>query len=103
MQIEYEDENVKKLFQDLMDIRGSKGLMKKKIGAELTKAVKKRFIQLEAAENFCIYLMTGLGKPHLLEGWDNCYSIHVAANWRFVIAPVLDVLDAESLKNCDTI
>lgn len=32
--IEFEDEKVKELFDDLNDVQGSKGLMKKTIGAD---------------------------------------------------------------------
>ena len=103
MQIEYEDTSVKELFLDLELVKESRGLMKKAIGFELTRAVKKRYNQLKAADNFSVYLSTGLGKPHVLAGTNGCYGIHITANWRLVIKPLTDELSSESLKKCDAI
>lgn len=103
MQIIYEDDSVRELFEDLCQIQMPRGLMKKQIGAELTRAVKKRFDQLKAAKNFYIYLTTGLGKPHLLTGMDRCYAVHVTANWRLVLEPIADNISPEALKQCDTV
>lgn len=103
MQITYEDDSVKELFEDLCQIQMYKGLMKKRIGAELTRSVKKRYDQLRAADNFYIYLSTGLGKPHSLTGMEGCYGVHVTANWRLVICPVAEDTSPEALKQCDTV
>ncbi|MGB4659630.1 MAG: hypothetical protein WBI07_10640 [Mobilitalea sp.] len=104
LQIEYEDPNVKELFDDLGLIQASKNLMKKRIGTDMTKAVKKRYDQIKAANNFAIYLSTGLGKPHSLSGDKlGCYEVHVTANWRLIIQPVSEDNSAESLKNCDSL
>ena len=104
MQIEYEDSHVEKLFNDLSDIQGSKNLMIKKIGPELTKAVKKRYDQLKASNNFAIYLSTGLGKPESLVGDKyGLYEVRISANWRLIIQPVSLGLSPESLIVCDTI
>lgn len=104
MHIEYEESKVKELFEDLVLIQSSRNLMRKLIGPELTKAVKKRYDQLKAASNFSIYLSTGLGKPHLLTGnMSALYGVFVTANWRLVIKPVSVDSRAESFKDCDTI
>lgn len=103
MQITYEDDSVKELFEDLCQIQMPKGLMKKQIGAELTRSVKKRFDQLKAAENFSIYLSTGLGKPHSLTGMVGCYGVNVTANWRLVVQPMVEDTSPEALKCCDTV
>lgn len=103
MQITYEDDSVKELFEDLCQIRMPKGIMKKQIGAELTRAVKKRYDQLRAADNFYIYLSTGLGKPHKLTDMDGCYGVNVNANWRLIISPVAENLAPDTLKACDTV
>ena len=104
MQIEYEDTKVKELFDDLALIQSSKNLMNKQIGPELTKAVKKRYDQLKAANNFSIYLSTGLGKPHSLSGDKFAlYGVFVTVNWKLIIKPVSDCSSAEALKYCDII
>jgi len=59
---------------------------------------------LKAAKSFAIYLSTGLGKPHSLTGdKKNLYEVHITANWRLIILPVINNLSAESIKACDTI
>lgn len=91
------------LFDDLCNIQMSKGLMKKQIGAELTRSVKKRYDQLKAASSFSVYLSTGLGKPHSLTDMEGCYGIHVTANWRLVIQPVAENTSSDAFKKCDTV
>ena len=91
------------MFEDMCLTHGSKAYMRKQIDAELTRAVKKRHDQLKAVDNFHTYLMTGLGKPHLLTEMDSCYGIHVTANWRLVIKPQVESLDVEALQRCDAI
>ena len=103
MQITYEDDSVRELFEDLCQIQMPKGLMKKLIGPELTRSVKKRFDQLKSADNFYIFQSTGLGKPHSLTGMEGCYGVRVTANWRLVVKPVADDTSPEALKNCDTL
>ena len=66
--IEYEDAGVEKLFDDLNDVCNSKNLMKKEIGAELTRAVKKRYNQIVAFSSFSALQQSGIGKMESLEG-----------------------------------
>lgn len=97
MEIEYSNVTVEKYFKDF-------NLMKKDKGADLAKATKKRYDQLKAAENFNIYLTTGLGKPHPLYGnLKGRYGINVTGNIRLVIKPHAESLDPISLKECKTI
>lgn len=77
--------------------------MKKLIGEELTRAVKKRYDQLKSANTFWIYLCTGLGKPHSLTDMYGCYGVHITANWRMVIQPIAENTSPEALKKCDTV
>ena len=103
MEMVFEDQSVKELFEDLSKVQGSKGLMTKKIGAKLTRSVKMRYDQLRAADTFYEYLTTGLGKPHSLTNMDSCYGIHVGANWRLVVQPMVEDTSSEMLKCCDTV
>lgn len=94
MEIDYDNKKVKMLFSDFK-------LMSIEKGFEFTKAVKKRFDQLKAAETFFDYLLTGLGKPHPLVGNKNHhYSISITQNIRLIVEPVTDDLSIESLKTC---
>ncbi|MBO4578653.1 MAG: type II toxin-antitoxin system YoeB family toxin [Clostridiales bacterium] len=102
--VEYEDLKVKELFDDLNDIRYSGNLMRKKAGAEITKAVKKRYNQIVAFSNFEELLNSGLGKPEAMEGnLKGYYSLRVSANYRLIVRPITDDLSIEKLKECDTV
>ena len=86
------------------DVRNSKNLMKKEIGAELTKAVKKRYNQIVAFTSFSALQQSGIGKMESLEGdRKGAYSLRVSANYRLIVKPKTKDLSVESLKNCDTL
>lgn len=102
--VEFEDDRVKELFDDLNDIPKSKNLMQREIGAELTRAVKKRYNQIVAISSFLALQQSGLGKLESLEGRNKgSYSLRVSANYRLILKPKTKDLSAESLKNCDTL
>ena len=104
LNVEYEDIEVKELFDDLNDVRNSKNLMKKEIGAELTKAVKKRYNQIVAFTSFSALQQSGIGKMESLEGdRKGAYSLRVSANYRLIVRPKTKDLSVDSLKNCDTL
>lgn len=97
MKFEYSKPSVEKCFNDF-------NLMRKEIGDELAKGVKKRLGELRAAANFSIYLSTGLGKPHPLSGnLKGFYSISISGNFRLIVKPEAPGLDPESLEKCDLI
>lgn len=95
LQLEYQDEKVRKVLCDTK-------MIQKKVGLELGKKIKQRLNQLEAADNFNQYVTKiGFGKPHPLEGnLDKYYAISISANYRIVVEPLKTELDMESLKNC---
>lgn len=78
--------------------------MKQEIGAELTKAVKKRYNQMIAFSSFSALQHSGIGKMESLVGdRKGSYSLRVSANYRLIIKPKAKDLSAESLKKCDTL
>lgn len=102
--VEYENDEVKELFDDLNDVRNSNNLMKKEIGAELTKAVKKRYNQIAAFSSFLTLQQSGIGKMESLESdRKGSYSLRVSANYRLIVKPKAKDLSAEMLKTCDTL
>ncbi len=104
LNVEFEDDKVQELFEDLNSVSCSCNLMKKKIGAELTRAVKKRYNQIVAFPSFSALQLSGIGKMESLEGdRKGTYSLRVSANYRLVVRPIADDLSAESLKKCDTL
>lgn len=97
MQTKFDNSDVEKYFNDF-------SLMQKAIGNDLTKTIKKRFDALKSANNFSIFLSTGLGKPHPLQGnLKGLYGVGISANQRLIIKPISDNLSPEALKKCDTI
>jgi plasmid maintenance system killer protein len=94
---EYENDRVKEYFEDF-------NLVKKKIGSDMARTVKKRYDQLKAASSFGIYLDTGLGKPHALFGdLKGCFGINISGNVRLVVKPRTESLEPEILRKCDTV
>lgn len=94
MEIIYDNKMVKTLFDDW-------NLMARKKGSEFSRAVKKRYDQLKAAETFADYLKTGLGKPKpLSENKAGLYSVRITANKRLIVQPDIDDLSLEGLKKC---
>ena len=78
--------------------------MRKEIGAELTKTVKKRYNQIIAFSSFSALQQSGIGKTKSLEGdRKGSYSLRVSANYRLIVKPKAKDLSAESLRNCDTL
>lgn len=99
MQFVYEDKNI----QNAIDKDEYKWVIKS-IGLQMTQVFKKRILQIKASNNFAIYLKTGLGKPHPLDGdLAGCYGISITANYRLVVRPITDAYDIESLSQCKTI
>lgn len=85
-------------------MRNSRNLMQKEIGAELTKAVKKRYNQIVASSSFFTLQQLSIGKMESLEGdRKGSYSLRTSANYRMVVRPWAEDLSAESLKKCDTL
>ena len=92
------------MFEDLNNVRASRNLMQKQIGAELTRAVKKKYNQLIAFSDFLALLNSGIGKIESLEGdLKGSYSLRASANYRLILKPKAKDLSAESLKDCDTV
>lgn len=94
MQIEVNDKKLNKLLSDV-------NVLKKTIGIDMTKLLKKRIDQLRAANNFKEFLDIGLGNPHPLVGnFDNLFGIKINKNYRLIVEPLSDKLDDASLRKC---
>ena len=77
--------------------------MKRAVGAELTKAVKKRYNQMISFSSFSALQQSRIGKMESLEGdRKGAYSLTVSANYRLIIKPKAKDQSAESLNRCDT-
>lgn len=104
LDILYENSDVRILFEDLNDVRNTKNLMTKKIGAEYTKAVKKRYNQIAAFSTFYSLQQSGIGKMESLEAdYKGSYSLRLTKNYRLIIKPNTKDTSAESLKKCDAV
>lgn len=79
---------------------GSKKLMKRAIGNELTRAVKRRYNQMISFSSFTALQQSRIGKMESLDGdRKGSYSLTVSANYRLIVKPKAKDLSAESLKN----
>ena len=94
MEIEANNKKLDKLLSDI-------DALKKTIGIDMTKSLKKRIDQLRAADNFKEFLDIGLGDPHPLVGnLDKLFGIKINKNYRLIVKPVSDKLDDDSLSKC---
>ncbi len=92
------------MFCDLNDVCHSKNLMQKRIGFDLTRAVKKRYNEIRACASFYEILQNGIGKVEALSGnFKGLYSIRLSANFRLIIYPKSKDLTKSSLEKCDTV
>ena len=103
MEVDYE-EKIKPFFEDLEKMSGSKGLLQRKVDPKTVKTIKRRVLELKASNTFSIYLSTGLGKPHSLEGdLKGCYAISVTGNYRLIIELCCDISNTVAINNCEAI
>jgi len=104
LHVKYKDFKVQEFFEDLNDVLNSENLMKKEIGLEITKAVKRKYNQMIAFTSFSALLESRIGKMESLSGdKDGDYSLHLTANYRLIVAPDTNDRSVEGLKKCDTI
>ena len=95
--IEMHDKKVAKVLSDSNELV-------KRIGLDKAKILKRRLNEIMASDNFSEYLNIGIGKPHRLVGnLDGCYGIHLTANYRLIIEPLVDTQDNASLEECKNI
>lgn len=104
LKVEFEDGKVEELFTDLNDVRGSRNLLLKAVGRDLTLVLKRRFNQIAAFSTFAALQQSAIGKMEALEGdFMGSYSLRVSANYRLVVKPRCQDLSAACLKRCDTL
>ena len=101
---EYEDDKVLNLFADLNDVMHSKSLLRKTIGVDLARQIKKRYDQIRAFSSFYSFQASGYGKVEALTGdLKGYYSVRLNSNYRLIIKPKSIDLNTNSLKECDTV
>ena len=75
--------------------------MKRTIGNNETKAVKRRINELIASTSFYEYLVLNLGNPHSLSGeLSDCYSVSITGNTRLIVRPLCENHKPETLIIC---
>ena len=84
MEILYENKKLKELFSDTNKLAT-------KVDLHLLKIIKRRFLELMAADTLSDYLKLGLGKPHLLTGnLKGYYATKLDANKRLIFKPIYE-------------
>lgn len=96
MQFEYERKSVEKLFEDFNLILAKH--------TDIARSLKKICNQLKASRNWGIYLSTGMGKPHSLEGnYAEWIGICITGHKRLLIKPADGNFDPVALNKCERI
>lgn len=81
MDILYEKEKDKRLYEDFKALR-------KKHGNDLARIITKRITQIESFETVGDLLDSGLGKGHYLKNnYQNCIALSLTGNYRLIIKP----------------
>lgn len=74
--------------------------MVRKIGKELSIAVKRRFDQIKSFSNFYNYVMAHIDNTESLSGdLKGYYSMTLNRNYRIVVSPEVEDTSFENLKN----
>lgn len=93
MEILYESKKLEELFQDHTKLSA-------KVDFHLLKIIKKRQLELMAADTFFDYLHIGLGRPHLLTGeLHGYYATRLDANKRLIFKPIYE----KNQKDCSKV
>lgn len=88
-------------FNKLEDIIADEKELIITIGPLLAKLLKQRINQIQSFDNFYEYRISGLGKPHPLQGdLSDCFGIHLTGNYRMCIKPLTEDLSNNGLKEC---
>ena len=103
MKILYDSKKIEKYFRDLDDVPEKGNELKRKVGPELARSIKKRYDQIKALPDFYQLMDFPLGKPEPLENTQADYSLRVDANYRLIIMPESKTKDPEELKKCTTV
>jgi len=94
LKFSYPNKKIEKTFTDYNQ-------MQKKLKFDWVRAIKKLINQLEASDNFGVFLSLGLGHPESLSGYKiPTYSLRITANVRLIIELKTD---DEDVKNCEEI
>lgn len=97
MQINIDNNKIKKVFNDPKELIKTVGLDKSKI-------IKRRLNEISSANNFYDYLHYAPGKPHPLScNMDGLYGVHISDNYRLVLEPLSSEYDDKSLKLCEKV
>jgi len=89
VKILYDNERLKKIFMDSLNVNDKNKKMIKEYGMELSNSISKRMLQIQAVVTLDVYFKMGLGKPHFLERpYKHCFAVSVSKNFRLILRPV---------------
>ena len=84
MEIRYETKTLEEIFNDHKKLTA-------KVDLHLLKIIKRRILELRAADTFSDYLKIGLGRPHLLTGdFKGYYAARLDANKRLIFKQIYE-------------
>jgi proteic killer suppression protein/toxin YoeB len=103
VKISFINEKVMKVFEELENVPEKGNLLKKRVGSDMAKQIKKRYNQLKAYTTFEEMLKMPFGRPEGLTNSGTDYSLRLDANYRLIISPNCSKGDPEHLKGCTEI
>lgn len=99
----YKNIKIEEYVLDLNDVSNSKHLLQRKIGTELTRALKKRYNQIVSFSNYAEFVDAHIDNTESLQGdLKGYYSMSLNANYRIVVSPETEDLSISNLKTIDT-
>lgn len=99
-----ETQKIQKYIDDLFDIAESRNLLKRDIGSDLARLVKKRLNEFRSCDNFGSIMSLPIGKPEFLLGDLKGYSsVHLTGNYRLVFRPDCNTDNIEEQKSIDRV
>jgi len=97
VEVKYENKRLQELFSD-------HSKLVKKLGMNMTRAIKKRTNEIKASVSFQQWLDTRLGNPHQLVGdLRDYYGVSLTSNVRLILRPEANDHSPESLSKCITV
>lgn len=98
----YKNIKIEEYVLDLNDVSNSKHLLQRKIGTELTRALKKRYNQIVSFSNYAEFVNAHIDNTESLHGdLKGYYSMSLNANYRIVVSPETEDLSISNLKTID--
>lgn len=98
--IKYKNNQLEECIEDLFDIKSSQRILIKKIGVDISIALRRRITQILSFSCFSSFIDAHIDNTEALKGdMKGYYSMTLTRNYRVIISPNTEVQTKESLKD----